>query len=541
MDVPVFTLSNCSGSTERITEKCLQVIEKFQNIYNQYPDFISRSPGRVNIIGEHIDYENFAVLPMAIERSIYCAVKVINDDFNPSITLYNNNSGLFAERMFGLPLDGSYVDIDPSISDWSNYFRCGLNVAQKFLKHLNPNKYNNSPLLGLKVFVQGDIPHSGGLSSSAAFICSVALLIIRANMGPNYSISKNILSQITMSSEHYLGVSTGSMDQIVSINGLKDHLLYLQFRPIMKTTPIQFPFQNVQFIIADTLVSSNKLETASTNYNLRVIEDSIAANVLASKFGLFIGKRTSTFKFINNNGNGNGFGNGHCNGGGHGDKGNLRDFMEAYCMRQRSKSWDGDINVGIEMLQTMLEIIDQCFPNNRNQWVEGYTIDEVAQLLNISRNEIASEYLTIYPVRFQTLKLYQRAKHVYSEALRVLRSVELLSNHEMNEFEFCSRFGELMNESQKSCELLYECSCEEIEEICTIARLNGSIGSRLTGAGWGGSTIHMVPGGIEQGERVKEALINNYYIRRYPHISKEELANAIIFTSPAMGSCIYEL
>lgn len=195
---------------------------------------------------------------------------------------------------------------------------------------------------------------------------------------------------------------------------------------------------------------------------------------------------------------------------------------------------------GIERLTKMLELVEESLGDKK----DGFTVSDAADALNCSREEFTRDYLTIFPVRFQVLKLYQRAKHVYSEALRVLKALQLITHESQyeRESEFFSQFGQLMNESQQSCDKLYECSCPEIDSICSIALENGSYGSRLTGAGWGGCTVHLVPGGPNGSvERVKKALIEQFYKVRYPGISDEILEEVIIVSKPALGSCLYEL
>lgn len=103
--------------------------------------------------------------------------------------------------------------IDPSVSEWSNYFKCGLHVAHSYLKKIAPERFNNTPLVGAQIFCQSDIPTGGGLSS--AFTCAAALATIRANMGKNFDISKKYLTRITAVAEHYVGVNNGGMDQAI--------------------------------------------------------------------------------------------------------------------------------------------------------------------------------------------------------------------------------------------------------------------------------------------------------------------------------------
>ncbi|CAI4260717.1 BAP_1a_G0002340.mRNA.1.CDS.1 [Saccharomyces cerevisiae] len=140
--VPDFS-ARANNLPKGLVARYQNITKKFVEAYGSQPDFIARSPGRVNLIGEHIDYCDFSVLPLAIDVDMLCAVKVLSDK-NPSITLTNSNPK-FAQRKFDLPLDGSYVVIDPSISDWSNYFKCGLRVAHSYLKEISPERFTNAP------------------------------------------------------------------------------------------------------------------------------------------------------------------------------------------------------------------------------------------------------------------------------------------------------------------------------------------------------------------------------------------------------------
>ncbi|CCE65640.1 hypothetical protein TPHA_0M00650 [Tetrapisispora phaffii CBS 4417] len=547
--LPVFRIDNDNKNVSDITKKCIDITLKFQDKFKYYPNFIVSSPGRVNIIGEHIDYEEFPVLPMAINKNILCAVRILENSH--SISIYNDNYEKFAEKKFDLPLNGELISIDPSISDWSNYFKCGLLVAHKFLKKKYPDRFNNAMLKGLYIYIKGDIPTESGISSSAAMCVTVAALIIRSNLGPEYSISKKELIAITEGAEHYIGVSTGSMDPAVIICNESNKLSFINFKPQLSTSNVELPVfnseNNIRFLIANTLVSSNKYETGPINYNLRVVEDTIAANILAAKYGFQLNRRmTESFTYdeddydmtFNSTRKQQTF-----------SKGNLRDFMDAYFARHLNDESELFINPNDhnsikrteQMLNTMINLLDNCFPNDNNQHSTGYSIPELAGLLNCSRDEFTREYLLVNPVRFQTLKVYQRSKHVFTEALRVIKCIELINFHgDLSMDRFLKELGRLMHESQRSCDELYECSCPEIDEVCEIAIANGSYGSRLTGAGWGGCTVHLVSSD-EQIENIKRSLRENYYLKHNPSITEEELKNAMIVSTPSMGSCIFEL
>lgn len=110
--------------------------QAFVQEYNENVDFISRSPGRVNLIGDHIDYNFFPVLPMAIEVDVICGVKT---DIENRIILSNTNSQ-FQQEVIELPKDGSVVEINKDVFSWGNYFKCGLIVAHKYILEKHPER-----------------------------------------------------------------------------------------------------------------------------------------------------------------------------------------------------------------------------------------------------------------------------------------------------------------------------------------------------------------------------------------------------------------
>ena len=92
-----------------------------------------------------------------------------------------------------------------------------------------------------------------------------------------------------------------------------------------------------------------------------------------------------------------------------------------------------------------------------------------------------------------------------------------------------------MNESHESCRDLYNCSCPELEQICDLARSAGSYGSRLTGAGWGGCSVHLVP--QDKVEAVKKAWKEGYY-KNVLGISEKEIERVILVSKPGAGAMV---
>ena len=504
-------------------------------------DFFARSPGRVNLIGDHIDYNYFPVLPMAIDVDVVAAVSVNQEEeeddeekekekkdhasVNNSIVITNTKSDEFPREVIALPKEGEEIKMDEH-HGWANYFRCALIVAHKYLQEnskkstLVSTSTSSSPisfkLRGMKMCFDGSVPTGGGLSSSAAFCVTATLAILYAAGVTN--LSKADLTRITVVSEHYIGLNNGGMDQCASVNGETGHAMAIAFKPQLKATPVQFPVEDLTFIITNSLQVSNKHETAPVHYNLRVVEMAIASDLLAKKLGV----EDKAVKDSNLSTT------------------SLRSIMDAYL-----GEWNGDdVDQGIANVKKMIDEVERYLKKGNgggNHDSDGYTVAEVSQQLQITETEFQSKYLSKFPVRFEKLQLYQRAKHVYRESLRVLQTLKLLQQQQQqqqsqgSDNEFLSKFGQLMNESQQDLDQLNQSSNDKLNEICQLALRNGSYGSRVTGAGWGGSIVHLTT--VDKLPHLTK-IFKEYFKKEFPGVQESELAEAIIDSQPAMGSCI---
>lgn len=491
--------------------------QKFHTRFNAEPEFFSRSPGRVNLIGDHIDYCYFSVLPMALDVDVIAAVskKAAGDN---SVTIANTNQQ-FQEETFDLPDHGEVIDIDQTKFTWANYFKCGLIVAHKFIIERYPELVNNgkSPLQGLNLYFDGNVPTGGGLSSSAAFCVASTLAVLRGN--GIQDISKADLTRITVVSEHYVGVNTGGMDQCASIYGGKRKALLIQFKPKLIGVPFELPIikpHDMVFLVTNSLLESNKHETAPVNYNLRAVEAATSAEYLAAKFDLKLVQDSNL------------------------STGTLRGFLDTYYETIKGEPrWDGnDIDIGIRRLSELMQLIETEDIYTADEKI-GFTTSAAAKALKLTEEEFHARFLNKFPVRYEKLKLYQRTKHIFGDSLRVLQVLKLIQQAGTNQEQFLQNFGQLMNESQVSCNLLNNASTPELEEICEIATKNGSFGSRVTGAGFGGSVVHLTT--TDQLPHLIEALTTDYYKQKFPKITQEELDLAIVVSKPATGTCIVEL
>ncbi|KAK8157105.1 ribosomal protein S5 domain 2-type protein [Phyllosticta citrichinensis] len=487
----------------------------FKTKFGRPADFVSRSPGRVNIIGEHIDYSLYEVLPMAVTADVLLAVAVRPASEGPLVRIANVNPEKFGTREFEIPRQGE-IPIDATSHEWTNYFKSGLRGASKLLAQKKGTADFAS--VGMDILMDGTVPAGGGLSSSAAFVCASALAVMKAN--GEEKVDKKELVELAIVSERAVGVNSGGMDQSASVFSDRGSALYVSFKPELSARAISFPHTNPEltFVIAQSFVAADKHVTAPVCYNLRVVECSLAAAFLAKIFGLKkpLPKDSSPLGV------------------------SLRGFHDVFFEEKESKA--NNTATPFEEFQNQLEelvrITGEYLPQE-----EGYTREQIAEILDISVDELDQRFTSQFPVRAERFKLRQRALHVFNEAVRVGKFLTLLDHppepKDGNTKELLQDLGALMNETQESCRDLYECSCPELDELCQLAVGAGALGSRLTGAGWGGCSVHLVP--KDKVEKVRETWINKYYKKKFPNITDEKLEEAIVVSKPGSGSSVFKV
>jgi galactokinase len=417
------------------------LISSFCETYGHKPDFVARSPGRVNIIGEHVDYSLYNVLPMAVTVDALIAVK-FSAKKTPNVKIADIHPDRYPSSEFEIPLDGD-IEIDPQKHEWTNYFKAGLRGALQFLRSKQTGSFIPA---SLEVIVDGNVPSGGGLSSSAALVCASALAVMKAN---GHDVSKQDLLDLAIVSERAVGVFSGGMDQAASIFSERGYLLYCRFYPSFQAEHVPVPQSEpeIAFLVAQSFVTSDKAVTAPKHYNLRVVEVTLAALVLAKTHDVVLNPDDSSLGF------------------------SLRGFQEEY-MRKT-----GGLRRPLEeQVDAIINIVELILTAH-----DGYTRDDISKILGISVETLESEYMSKFPVQANTFQLRQRALHVFQEARRVLKFKAILSHTTKLTNDALLGLGKLMNETQDSCRDVYDCSCPEINEICGIARNAGTYGSRLTG------------------------------------------------------------
>ena len=215
--------------------------DKFNSLFGNELNLYT-SPGRVNLIGEHTDYNGGYVFPGAIDKGIYAA---INPNGTDKIRAYSIDYQAIAE--FGMCEE--YAPKEP----WARYIFGVVREMQK--RGFKPK--------GFDTVFAGDVPLGAGMSSSAALESTFAFAL---NDIYNLGIDKFELARIGQSTEHnYCGVKCGIMDQFASIFGKKGHLMRLNCAT-MEFEYFPFDPKGYKVVLLDTVV---KHELASSAYNKR--------------------------------------------------------------------------------------------------------------------------------------------------------------------------------------------------------------------------------------------------------------------------------
>ncbi len=213
-----------------------------------------RAPGRVNLIGEHTDYNEGFVLPMAINYSTVVAGALRNDRVVRVCSLDFN-------EQFEFDLNDS---VSPQQGLWLNYVE---GVARSL-------EFAGTRLKGADLLITSDVPIGGGLSSSAALEISVGFALLRLSEQP---IDRIALAKAGQRAEHeYVGAKVGLMDQLTAAFGLRDSALLIDCRSF-EITPIAMHTSSLAIVVCDTNI---KHKLAASEYNTRRAECEQAVKIL---------------------------------------------------------------------------------------------------------------------------------------------------------------------------------------------------------------------------------------------------------------------
>lgn len=362
-----------------------QLLDKFEEMYGSAEGAeVYFAPGRVNLIGEHTDYNGGHVFPCALTLGTYAAVKRRDDDLLRFFSMNFENVGV---------IESSLSDLKPyEEAGWTNYPK-GVMWAFEQRGMKIPN--------GMDIVLFGNIPNGSGLSSSASLEVLTGF-ILRDLFG--FDVTNQDLALIGQFSENqFNGCNCGIMDQFASAMGKKDHAIFLD------TASLEFEYaplvlDGMKIVVTNSKVKHSLVDSA---YNDR---------------------RNSCERALKE--------------------------LQTVCGIQSL----GELNEA-EFEQAKNSIKD---PDDR-----------------------------------------LKAKHAVYENQRTLKAVEALKANDL------TTFGQLMNASHVSLRDDYEVSCEEIDTLVDAAwKVDGVVGSRITGGGFGGCTVSIVKD--EAVEAFKAALSQAY-------------------------------
>ncbi|KAG8213486.1 ribosomal protein S5 domain 2-type protein [Butyriboletus roseoflavus] len=553
LPIPVYTnledVYQNLGTSLKHAERWDNLAREFKTKFGRTPAYIARAPGRINLIGEHIDYSLFGVFPTAIEHDILiaCAPRTpanVND-YTPGHVVAENLQRKYPRQVFmptrklsvgplprkeadvpadAVHIDTWHLDIHTTPLGWEGYVKAGYYGVLNHYFNPELNGPDSSPV-PVDLLVTGAVPAGSGLSSSAAMVVSSTLAFLAVNgilEDPTIAPTKGTLVEMAVENERRVGVNSGGMDQAASVISLAGSALYISFFPKLSAETILLPgprpsypsLPSATLVCANSLVVSDKAVHAKYQYNLRVVESLGAARVLAVHLGVKVGPR---------------------------ERITLRQVMARFIGEPVDQT-EENVDMVREGLERMVQAVECLKPEGAGDGDQlGVTLETMIEWSGMGEILFKDVYLSWVEVETAYFQLYKRAKHCYSEALRVLqfRNVCLTAERLPAAYQGTSVFevlGKLMNESQESCSKLYECTCPEVDELAQLALAAGAYGSRVTGAGWGGCTVSLV------NEAQVDAFISKIKASYSPYrdLEGEALQEVIFATKPSSGVCVYK-
>jgi galactokinase len=338
----------------------------FLTAYNQEADAVYFAPGRVNLIGEHTDYNGGSVFPCALSFGTYL---LLRKNGGKTVRFRSLNQPEVTELgldQLTTPLDKTWVNYPLGV--FAQYIKRGIKIDE-----------------GYDILIWGNVPNGAGLSSSAALEV-VTAFALNDQLGTNFN--RTVLAQIGQKAEHeFAFVNCGIMDQFASANGAKDHAIHLNCDTLeFELVPVKL--EGVKILISNTH-SPHKLDSGA--YNQRVAECKLAVEQLNK----------------------------------------------------------------VRPLKYLAELTEAEFKS-----IESAITDPIA---------------------------FKRARHVVGEVQRTSDAVKALKAGDL------VKFGKLMNASHVSLRDDYEVTGPELDTMAEEAwKIDGVIGSRMTGGGFGGCTVSLV-------------------------------------------------
>lgn len=243
--------------------------EDFQARFGVAPQFIARGPGRVNLIGEHTDYNGGFVFPVAINATTLVAVAPGETD-----QVRVASQGYESEAVFAL----SKLEKAGPNESWSNYVRGVVWALQE------KGLLDIAQLPGARLLIHSNVPQGAGLSSSAALEIATGLAFLKlAGQEPAQVNRANLALASQYAENKFVGANTGIMDQFISALGQSDSALLIDTRSLeYRAVALGFAKRGWKLVAVDSAV---KHRHDTGGYNTRRQECEEAARLLSERYG----------------------------------------------------------------------------------------------------------------------------------------------------------------------------------------------------------------------------------------------------------------
>jgi len=447
----------------RICELLRAFIEK----YGDRKVIISRSPGRVNLMGRHIDHQGGGVNVMAINRDMVFVVSPREDDivnisnldskytdasFSISKTLELGPTGTWLDYLEAEPVKAALKE---SKGHWSNYVKSAVLRLQL--------ESANMPLCGMDMMATGNIPAAAGLSSSSSIVVAVGEAVKSLNC---LNLTRQRFIDLCGEGEWFVGSRGGAADHAAMICGAPGRITHLDFKPFRVGESVPFP-KECAVVVVDSTEVAKKSEGSKDKFN---------AKVASYEFALMMLK-----KYFPNE--------------------ELKEFRDLAEIRPYSRIY--------KMLKTL---------------PEAATRDEIRSKLSHQKERVESIFASHADPGFYDIRGV--ALYGIAECCRSKRCMELLRNGDFVEFGQMMKIshdGDRLSEKNYGDKVLegmaakevdiatvpgdYGCSTVKIDGLCDmLGEMEGVLGCSISGAGLGGSVIVLVDKDISSSIKEKTGL-----------------------------------
>ncbi len=270
-----------------IEKKRLMIIAALKEYLNQFgntPVVITRAPGRINLMGRHIDHQGGDVNMMALDKDIYC---IAGQRTDRQVFARSVEPVRFPDRHFSIDqlridmnsdwhafIDSSHVKATENLTrgDWGQYVRA---VIARFQHFCGTNRLN-----GMNIMTSSDLPAGGGISSSSALFVSIAEACVSLN---NLEISGERFVELCGEGERYVGTRGGSGDHAAIKYSRRGAITQIGFSPVRKIRTVRFP-EGCVLAICNSRHHAHKTRGAKNIYNQRVACYLAGMEILKKRF-----------------------------------------------------------------------------------------------------------------------------------------------------------------------------------------------------------------------------------------------------------------